>query len=181
MPSATASPTIAADELRMFMHSVSSDVAARQASARRRKHSLRYLKESWPARITLRHEALVYRGPGLKSLEDHQAEIQAPGDAIVKILKRPSAPTCHPQGRCAPATPGRILGHEGVGVVEDAVGAASRPQGGRPCADLVHLRAASAELPPRRIFALRHRWLDPGQHHRRHAGQYIARPHADTS
>jgi threonine dehydrogenase-like Zn-dependent dehydrogenase len=32
-------------------------------------------------------KALVYRGPGLKSLEDRpKPEIEAPGDAIVKIL-----------------------------------------------------------------------------------------------
>lgn len=70
-------------------------------------------------------KALVYQGPGLKSLEDRpKPQIQAPGDAVVKILKtticgtdlhilKGDVPTC---------TPGRILGHEGVGVIE-AVGA----------------------------------------------------------
>ena len=71
-------------------------------------------------------KALVYRGPGRKAVEDRpKPEIQAPGDAIVKIAKtticgtdlhilKGDVPTC---------APGRILGHEGVGIV-DAVGPA---------------------------------------------------------
>jgi alcohol dehydrogenase len=70
-------------------------------------------------------KALVYQGPGLKALEDRpKPQIQAPGDAIVKIVKtticgtdlhilRGDVPTC---------APGRILGHEGVGLI-DSVGA----------------------------------------------------------
>jgi alcohol dehydrogenase len=66
-------------------------------------------------------KALVYRGPGKKSLEDHpKPDITAPTDAIVKITKtticgtdlhilKGDLPTCEP---------GRILGHEGVGIVE---------------------------------------------------------------
>src|SRR5579872_3312565 len=71
-------------------------------------------------------KALVYRGPGLKALEERPKPVlQAAGDAIVKITKtticgtdlhilKGDVPTC---------APGRILGHEGVGVV-DQVGAA---------------------------------------------------------
>jgi alcohol dehydrogenase len=70
-------------------------------------------------------KALVYRGPGDKALEDRpKPQIQAPGDAVVRITKtticgtdlhilKGDVPTC---------APGRILGHEGVGVV-DSVGA----------------------------------------------------------
>jgi alcohol dehydrogenase len=70
-------------------------------------------------------KALVYNGPGLKAVEERpKPAIQAPGDAIVKIVKtticgtdlhilKGDVPTC---------TPGRILGHEGVGVI-DAIGA----------------------------------------------------------
>jgi alcohol dehydrogenase len=66
-------------------------------------------------------KALVYRGPGKKALEDHAVpELSAPGDAIVRMTKtticgtdlhilKGDVPTC---------VPGRILGHEGVGVVE---------------------------------------------------------------
>lgn len=71
-------------------------------------------------------KALVYAGPGLKSVEERpMPEITAPTDAIVKITKtticgtdlhilKGDVPTCKP---------GRILGHEGVGIVE-AVGPA---------------------------------------------------------
>ena len=71
-------------------------------------------------------KAFVYRGPGKKALEDRpKPEIVAPTDAIVKILKtticgtdlhilKGDLPTCQP---------GRILGHEGVGIV-DQVGPA---------------------------------------------------------
>ncbi|MGJ4882774.1 zinc-dependent alcohol dehydrogenase family protein [Bradyrhizobium sp. SZCCHNS3052] len=73
-------------------------------------------------------KALVYHGPGQKSLDERpKPTIIEPGDAVVKILKtticgtdlhilKGDVPTC---------TPGRILGHEGVGVV-DAVGSAVR-------------------------------------------------------
>jgi alcohol dehydrogenase len=66
-------------------------------------------------------KALVYRGPGKKALEDRpKPEITAPTDAIVRITKtticgtdlhilKGDVPTCQP---------GRILGHEGVGIVE---------------------------------------------------------------
>ena len=71
-------------------------------------------------------KALVYLGPGNKALEDRpRPEITAPTDAIVKITKtticgtdlhilKGDVPTCQP---------GRILGHEGVGIV-DTVGSA---------------------------------------------------------
>jgi alcohol dehydrogenase len=70
--------------------------------------------------------ALVYHGPGKKALEDRpKPQIAAPTDAIVKIVKtticgthlhilKGDVPTC---------APGRTLGHEGVGVV-DELGAA---------------------------------------------------------
>ena len=69
-------------------------------------------------------KALVYRGPGFKALEDRpKPALQMPGDAIVRITKtticgtdlhilKGDVPTC---------APGRILGHEGVGIV-DSVG-----------------------------------------------------------
>lgn len=65
-------------------------------------------------------KALIYQGPGKKALEERPIpEITAPTDAIVKIAKtticgtdlhilKGDVPTC---------SPGRILGHEGVGVV----------------------------------------------------------------
>ena len=71
-------------------------------------------------------KALVYNGPGKKAVEDSpRPKITAPTEAIVKIVKtticctdlhilKGDVPTC---------VPGRILGHEGVGVVEK-IGAA---------------------------------------------------------
>jgi alcohol dehydrogenase len=71
-------------------------------------------------------KAFVYAGPGRKVLEDRpKPKLAAPTDAIVKIVKtticgtdlhilKGDVPTC---------APGRILGHEGVGVV-DEIGAA---------------------------------------------------------
>jgi alcohol dehydrogenase len=67
-------------------------------------------------------KALIYQGPGKKAVEDRpKPTIQAPGDAIVKItntticgtdlhILKGDVPTCEP---------GRVLGHEGVGVVEE--------------------------------------------------------------
>jgi len=71
-------------------------------------------------------KAFIYQGPGKSALEDRpKPEITAPTDAIVKIVKtticgtdlhilKGDVPTC---------TPGRILGHEGVGVVDRVGGA----------------------------------------------------------
>ena len=71
-------------------------------------------------------KALVYLGPGRKAIEDRpKPEIQAPSDAIVKIVKTTICGTdLHIlKGDVATCAPGRILGHEGVGVI-DSVGAA---------------------------------------------------------
>lgn len=68
-------------------------------------------------------KALVYHGPGKKLLEEHnKPEIEDATDAVVKITKtticgtdlhilKGDVPTC---------APGRILGHEGVGIIEKA-------------------------------------------------------------
>ncbi len=71
-------------------------------------------------------KALVYHGPGQKALEDHpKPEIRAPTDAIVRITKTTICGTdLHIlKGDLPSCVPGRILGHEGVGVI-DAVGPA---------------------------------------------------------
>ena len=70
-------------------------------------------------------KALVYHGPGKKAVEDRaKPELQAPDDAIVKITKTTICGTdLHIlKGDVATCAPGRILGHEGVGVI-DSVGA----------------------------------------------------------
>jgi alcohol dehydrogenase len=66
-------------------------------------------------------KALVYRGPGKKAFEDHpKPDISAPTDAIVKITKTTICGTdLHIlKGDLPSCKPGRVLGHEGVGVVE---------------------------------------------------------------
>ena len=69
--------------------------------------------------------ALVYQGPGNKALEDRpKPELRESGDAIVKLVKTTICGTdLHIlKGDVATCSPGRILGHEGVGVIE-SVGA----------------------------------------------------------
>jgi alcohol dehydrogenase len=66
-------------------------------------------------------KALVYKAPGEKSLDEHpKPEIVAPTDAIVKITRTTICGTdLHIlKGDVATCQPGRILGHEGVGIVE---------------------------------------------------------------
>lgn len=66
-------------------------------------------------------KALIFEGPGKKSLQERDIPaVQNPTDVIVRVAKtticgtdlhilKGDVPTC---------TPGRVLGHEGVGVVE---------------------------------------------------------------
>jgi alcohol dehydrogenase len=66
-------------------------------------------------------KALVYEAPGEKAIEDRpKPEIKAPTDAIVRIVKTTICGTdLHIlKGDVPSCTPGRILGHEGVGIVE---------------------------------------------------------------
>jgi alcohol dehydrogenase len=68
-------------------------------------------------------KALVYQGPGQKALEERpKPTISDPTDAIVKVTKTTICGTdLHIlKGDVATCAPGRILGHEGVGVVEAA-------------------------------------------------------------
>jgi alcohol dehydrogenase len=66
-------------------------------------------------------KALVYQGPAPKALEERpKPEITAATDAIVKITKTTICGTeLHTlKGDVPSCQPGRILGHEGAGVVE---------------------------------------------------------------
>src|SRR5580692_2841050 len=70
-------------------------------------------------------KAFVYRGPGKKALEQRpKPSIMAPTDAIVKIVKTTICGTdLHIlKGDMPTVQVGRILGHEGVGII-DEVGA----------------------------------------------------------
>ena len=69
-------------------------------------------------------KAFVYLGPGNKRIEDRpKPELKAPSDAIVKMTKTTICGTdLHIlKGDVATCAPGRILGHEGTGVI-DSVG-----------------------------------------------------------
>ena len=71
-------------------------------------------------------KALVYLGPAQKALQERpKPKIEAPTDAIVKITKTTICGTdLHIlKGDVATCKPGRILGHEGVGII-DTVGPA---------------------------------------------------------
>ncbi len=66
-------------------------------------------------------KALIYQGPGKKSLEDRPVpEIIHSTDAVVKITKTTICGTdLHIlKGDVSTCQPGRILGHEGIGVVD---------------------------------------------------------------
>jgi alcohol dehydrogenase len=69
-------------------------------------------------------KAFIYIGPGNKRFEDRpKPELKAPSDAIVKMTKTTICGTdLHIlKGDVATCRPGRILGHEGTGVI-DTVG-----------------------------------------------------------
>lgn len=73
-------------------------------------------------------KALVYHGPGQKSWEEKpKPAIIEPTDAIVKILKTTICGTdLHIMKGDVPAvTDGRIIGHEGVGIIEESGSAVS--------------------------------------------------------
>lgn len=68
-------------------------------------------------------KALVYHGPGKKSWDEvSKPVLQAPTDAIVKIVKTTICGTdLHIlKGDVPEVTEGRILGHEGIGIIDEA-------------------------------------------------------------
>ncbi len=67
-------------------------------------------------------KALVYHGPGKKSWEEKPKPVlKHPADAIIKILKTTICGTdLHiMKGDLPTVIDGRIIGHEGVGIIED--------------------------------------------------------------
>jgi len=78
-------------------------------------------------------KALIYGGAGKRTLEDKpKPGIKDPTDALVRILKTTICGTdLHIiKGDLPSVMPGRILGHEGVGVVEQVGAAVSRFRSG---------------------------------------------------
>ena len=73
-------------------------------------------------------KALVYHGPGKKSWDEvAKPTLQAPTDGLVKILKTTICGTdLHIlKGDVPEVTEGRILGHEGIGIIEEVGNAVS--------------------------------------------------------
>jgi alcohol dehydrogenase len=73
-------------------------------------------------------KALIYRGPGKKSWDEAPRPVlQAPTDALVKIVKTTICGTdLHIlKGDVPEVTEGRILGHEGIGIIEEVGSAVS--------------------------------------------------------
>jgi alcohol dehydrogenase len=78
-------------------------------------------------------KALIFQGLGKKALEERpKPTIAEPTDAIVKITKTTICGTdLHIiKGDVPMCQPGRVLGHEGVGLIE-AVGFSATPSTGR--------------------------------------------------
>jgi len=130
-------------------------------------------------------KALIYRGPGKKALEDRpEPDLRAPGDAIVRITKtticgtdlhilKGDVPTC---------APGRILGHEGVGVVHSAgTGVTAFRQGDRVLLSCISA-CGRCEYCRRGMYShcTTGGWILGNQIDGTQA-QYVRIPHADTS
>jgi alcohol dehydrogenase len=130
-------------------------------------------------------KALVYHGPGKKALEDRPIpKIRDAADAIVKIthtticgtdlhILKGDVPTCEP---------GRILGHEGVGVVHEAGSAVTAFKAGdrvlvsciSSCGKCEYCRRGMYSHCTTGGWILGHR-IDGAQ------AEYVRTPHADTS
>ena len=130
-------------------------------------------------------KALVYHGPGKKALEDRPTpKIRDATDAIVKIthtticgtdlhILKGDVPTCEP---------GRILGHEGVGVVHEAGSAVTAFKAGdrvlvsciSSCGKCEYCRRGMYSHCTTGGWILGHR-IDGTQ------AEYVRTPHADTS
>jgi alcohol dehydrogenase len=130
-------------------------------------------------------KAFVYRGPGEKSVEERaKPELISSGDAIIKMTKtticgtdlhilKGDVPTC---------TPGRILGHEGVGVVESIGAGVTRFKPGdhvlisciSSCGKCEYCRKGMYSHCSTGGWILGH-MIDGTQ------AEYVRTPHADTS
>ncbi len=123
-------------------------------------------------------KALVYHGPAQRAWEDKPRPIiQDAGDAIVRITTSTICGTdLHILKGDLPAViDGRILGHEGIGVVEQSRRRRLGISGGRQGHYLVRLGLSEVRLLQKGyVFALPARRLDSGLHHRRNSGRVRA-------
>ena len=123
--------------------------------------------------------ALVYGGPGQRAWQAKPRPIvRDPGDAVVRITTSTICGTdLHiMKGDVPTVTPGRILGHEGVGVIE-AVGplVSTFHKGDRVLISCISACGICDAVPEGHVFALPNGRMDSRQHDRRHPGR--VRPH----
>ncbi len=130
-------------------------------------------------------QALVYGGPGRKTLEQRpKPAIVHPGDAIVRITRTTICGTdLHIlKGDVPEVAPGTILGHEGVGIVEETGSAVAGLRAGdhvlisciTACGRCEYCRKAMYSHCADGGWLLGHR-IDGTQ------AEYVRIPHADTS
>jgi alcohol dehydrogenase len=130
-------------------------------------------------------KALVYQGPGRKALEDRpMPEIKDAGDAVVRIEKTTICGTdLHIlKGDVATCQPGRILGHEGVGVIERiGAGVTSFAPGDRALISCISA-CGRCEYCRRGMYShcLTGGWILGNEIDGTQA-EYVRIPHADTS
>lgn len=101
--------------------------------------------------------ALIYLGPGDKVSEERaKPDISATTDAIVKIAQTTICGTdLHIlKGDAASCQPGRILGHEGTGVVDSVGPAVTAFKAGDSTPMLLDM-IRSGEIDPRPLISLR--------------------------
>ena len=128
-------------------------------------------------RLTMK--ALVYLGPARRRWKIVRSrKSRRPQMRSSRSPRRPSAaPTCtSSRAMCRAASPGRILGHEGVGIVDEVGPAvtAFKP-GDRVLISCISACGKCEYCRKQHVLALHHRRLDPRQQDRRHAGR--VRPH----
>lgn len=130
-------------------------------------------------------QALVYYGPGEKALEERPLpQIGAATDAIVKMVKTTVCGTdLHIlKGDVPEVEPGRILGHEGVGIVQEVGNGVTEIKPGdhvlisciSSCAKCEYCRKGMYSHCTRGGWMLGH-LIDGTQ------AEYVRIPHADTS
>jgi len=109
-------------------------------------------------------KALVYQGPARQAMEERATpRVQAPTDAIVRVTKTTICGTdLHiVKGDVSTSSHGRILGHKGVGVIENIGPGVTTFHPGDSVLDIVHLRLRQVRiLPPQHELPLRDRRLD---------------------
>jgi len=125
-------------------------------------------------------KALVYHGPGKRAWENKpRPTLEDPGDAIVRITTSTICGTdLHIlKGDLASVAEGRILGHEGIGVIEQVGTDVAEFSHWRQGHHLVrHCLPEVRLLQKRHVFPLPARRLDFGQHPRRNPGWVRAYP-----